>query len=129
MHKVLRFIISGCTATAVNLITLFALVHFFAVWYLLASIISVIASTAISFTLQKFWTFRDHTTSGMHFQFMIYVGITAVNICINTALMYLFVSILGIWYLIAQVIASGLIAICNYFSYQQFVFKKDSSLF
>src|ERR1700759_4600334 len=94
--KIARYIVSGGTATAVNLLLLFVLVHFAGVYYLLASIISFIVSTGVSFTLQKFWTFQDRKTEGVHFQAAIYAGITGFNIGVNTVLMYLLVSIFGV---------------------------------
>jgi putative flippase GtrA len=120
--KVCRYIVSGGTATAVNLLILFLLVHFAGVYYLLASIISFISSTVVSFTLQKFWTFGDRARERMHFQFALYAGITAVNIAVNTLLMYLFVTEFGIWYLASQVLSGLIIALMSYFTYQKFVF-------
>jgi putative flippase GtrA len=127
LHKLFRYICSGVTAAAGNLLILFTLVHYFGVHYLPASVCAVLGSMALGFTLQKFWTFRDHKTENVHVQFLGYVIIGGMNLLINTTLVYFFVSVLGVWYLLAQIFAGFFIAITGYFGYQRFVFKQVSS--
>lgn len=128
LQKLARYIISGGTAATINLSTLFLLVHFLHIYYLAASVASFSTALVVSFLMQKFWTFQNAETTGMHFQFARYILTTVtVNLGINTGLMYLFVSILGIWYLAAQVLAGIILAVFSYFIYQMFVFKQVSS--
>lgn len=128
IQKIARYIISGGIAATTNLSVLFLLVHFLSVHYLLASVASFFTAFVISFTMQKFWTFQNPETTGVHFQLARYLLVTVtVNLGINTGLMYLFVSVLGVWYLLAQVFAGALLAIVSYFIYQHFVFTQVSS--
>ena len=122
IKKIIRFLFSGGTAAAINLLGLFVFVHYAHLQYLVGSILAFLIALVASFALQKFWTFRDATRSGMHFQFARFAGVAVGNLIVNTALMYLFVSILGIWYLLAQVYSSLLIAAFSYFIYSRFVF-------
>lgn len=126
LRKLIRYLCAGTTAAGANLLILFVLVHYFDVHYLAASIFGVLGSMALGFALQKFWTFKDRVTHRMHFQFLGYISISGMNLIINTGLMYLFVSKLGIWYLAAQVMAGVVIAITGYIGYQHFVFKPAS---
>lgn len=125
--KIARYVVAGTTAALCNLSILFTLVHFFHLHYLIASVLSFIGSIGAGFLLQKFWTFRDQASTGTHLQLVLYIGVTTINLGINTALMYLFVSVLGIWYLAAQVLAGVCIAVTGYFGYQNLVFKPASS--
>lgn len=127
MWKIARYIVAGTTAALCNLLILFTLVHFFHVHYLIASVISFVSSIGAGFLLQKFWTFRSQSLTGAHIQFVLYIVVTTINLGINTALMYIFVSVLGIWYLAAQVLAGFCIAVTGYFGYQNFAFKQASS--
>ena len=104
LQKLVRYLVAGTTAALCNLLILFVLVHFLHVFYLVASILSYIASIGAGFSLQKFWAFRDQGNLRTHHQLFLYIGVTLMNHCINTALMYVFVSMLGIWYLAAQVL-------------------------
>lgn len=124
LRKLVRYVLAGTTAAAGNIGILFVLVEYFHIYYLAASVLSYLGALGLGFTLQKFWTFRDHSTHKTHFQLFLYMGVTTMNLGINTTLMYFFVSVLGIWYIAAQVLAGGAIAVTGYIAYQGFVFKE-----
>lgn len=118
----LRYLLSGGTAAAVLLLVLHVLVAWFGMYYLVASALAFSVSFCVSFLLQKFFTFRDHETERMHTQAALYLVVFLCNIAINTALMYTFVDIVGISYLISQVLTGGIIAMGSYFIYKHLIF-------
>ena len=122
-YHIVRYLISGGTAALSNIGFLFLLVHFFHVHYLYASGIAFIMSIAVSFTMQKFWTFQDTPLHDVHVQFTRYLVVLLVNLALNTLLMYIFVEEMGLWYLYAQILATALVAIVGYFGYTYFVFR------
>ena len=126
-HRVVRFLFSGGLATAANIIPLFVLVHFFYMWYLLAAVFSFITAVAVSFMMQKFFTFNDYTREKIKQQTTLYFGIQIFNLCINTLLMYVGVNLLHIQYLLAQVLISGVMAVYNFFVYKHLVFTPDAA--
>lgn len=121
--KILRFLISGGVATGADLVLLYVFTDIFGIWYLASSFLAFIIASAISFLMQKFWTFRDHSRAGMPMQAGMYLGIAAVNLGLNTLLVYVLVEQIGFHYLIAQIIVSVFIAIENFFIYQRFIFR------
>lgn len=123
IFKFVRFLIAGGVAAASNLAVFFVLVQFAHVYYLYASIAAFVMSIGVSFTMQKFWTFRDMLLSGMHAQFARYILVISINLTLNTSLVYLFVEKLGIWSLFAQALATVIIATTGYLGYQYFVFR------
>ncbi|MFA5744859.1 MAG: GtrA family protein [Candidatus Paceibacterota bacterium] len=127
LPKIVRYIISGGTATLTNIGLLFVFVQFLQMHYLVASTIAFILSFLVSFTLQKFWTFNNREAARTHIQLAFYLTITLCNLALNTLLVYVMVSKLGLWYLLAQIIAGALIAIESYFSYKSFVFTSMPS--
>jgi putative flippase GtrA len=74
--------------------------------------------------MQKFWTFRDKLVHDIHMQFSRYAIVISTSLLINTALVYFLVEKLHTWYLLAQVIATVIIAIVNFFAYRHFVFEE-----
>ena len=82
-----------------------------------------IAVDGISFTLQKFWTFRDDRTTDMHIQVGKYFLVALVNLALNTALMYVLVDRFGIWYILSQIIIGLSIAVGSYFVYKKIIFR------
>ena len=122
--KIVRFLISGGTATFTNIALLYVFTDIFRIWYILSAIMAFIIAFVVSFTLQKFWTFQDMSKEGMHRQAIIYFTAGAINLGLNTVLLYVFVEYLGSHYLLSQIIISAFIAIENYFIYQFLIFKR-----
>ncbi len=122
--RIIRFVISGGLATGVNLFSLYLLLHIIGMWYLTSSIIAFFVGFIVSFTLQKFWTFKDHRKDIIGRQLVIYLAIVLVNLILNTALVYIFVEYGELWPLIAQALAALIIAFEGYFAYKYFVFNE-----
>ena len=121
-QRVVRYIVSGGTATASSLAVLYVFTDFLHVWYLTSSIIGLITGFSISFILQKFWTFQNAGLERVHIQFPLHVALSLSNIAINTVLLYGFVQYLHVWYLLAQFINAALLACMNFFIYRHFIF-------
>ncbi len=122
--RVIKYILAGGTATVVNLILLYFLTEFFQLWYLISSAIAFIISFFVSFYLQKFWTFQDKDKKKIYQQIRLYGIVALANLGLNTGLMYFSVDILKIWYLLAQILISGLIAIESFLIYKFLIFNK-----
>jgi putative flippase GtrA len=122
--KVIKYIFSGGMAAVTNLSALYLLVEFLGVHYLVASILSFIVSIAVSFIMQKFWTFEDSSRDTIHAQFAIYTVVVLINLVLNTFLVYAFVEWLSIWYFAAQFLAAAIIALVSFFAYRNLVFKR-----
>ena len=123
IFKLVRYLISGGTAAVSNLVALFFLVQFGHVHYLKASVLAFVMSVVVSFTMQKFWTFRDNPVHDVHAQFARYLVVIIANLTLNTALVYLLVEKAHAWYLAAQFVATVIIAVTGYFGYRHFVFR------
>lgn len=116
VYKIARYLISGGTGVLINLIVLYAGVHYLHVWYLFASAAAFIIAYAFSFVLQKYWTFKD-SSKRVYTQALWYVLVAIVNVALNTIIVYVGVHGLHIYYLAAQIIGSALVAIESYFIY------------
>ena len=121
--KIFRFLLSGSTAFGTDIIFLYLFTDIFGIWYLASAIIAFVFAFFVSFVLHKFWTFGDRSQEGMHMQMGAYLFVAVVNLSLNTLLVNLFVEQTGLHYIIAQILASALIAIESFFVYQRFIFK------
>ena len=121
--KVFRFLVSGGISTGTDLALLYVFTDIFGIWYLASTVAAFILAFFVSFALQKFWTFRDTSREGMSLQAGTYLFIAVCNLALNTSLVYALVDFLGLHYLVAQIIASILIACESFFVYQRFVFR------
>ncbi|MEK7169916.1 MAG: GtrA family protein [Patescibacteria group bacterium] len=126
-QRFFRYLVAGGTAAMVDLGLLYIFTDFFLIHYLWSAIWAFIVSFFVSFLLQKFWTFQNTETDRMHVQMTVYFLVAVANLALNTLLMYLFVDYFHIWYVLAQVLASGLIACESFFISRHIVFKRRVS--
>lgn len=122
-----RFVIAGGTAAFVDLVLLYFFTDILGIWYLISACLAFSIAFFVSFFLQKFWAFKDNGKEHIHKQMALYFIIALANLIFNACLMYIFVDIVKIWYLLAQIFASGLIAIESYLIYKFFIFNQISN--
>jgi putative flippase GtrA len=122
--KIIKYIFSGGTATATNLIVLYLCTSLLHLYYLLSSVLAFILSLGVSFSLQKFWTFEDPSKDALHTQLALYTAVVLIDIALNTFLVYVFVQWCAMWYVAAQFLAGVFIAVINFFAYRNLVFKR-----
>ena len=118
-----RYVISGGTSASVNIAVLSLLYYIFHIYYLLASVISFLVSWFVSLFLQKFWTFRDRSTKGIHKQAGMYLVSSLLGLAINTSLLYIFVDYLHFYVFLGQVFAGVITASVTFFISRDHVFK------
>jgi putative flippase GtrA len=123
--QIIRYIFAGSTATATNLIILFICVHYLNLWYLTSAIISFCFAVIVSYLLQKFFVFRNYSKENIHKQFLNFFIFNFIMLGVNTLLMYIFVDIINLWYLLAQILSSAICACVNYIYFNKIIFKKD----
>jgi len=122
-QSIIRFIISGCIATVVNLAILYVLTDIFGIWYLISAVVSFLAAFFVSFSLQKFWTFGDRDTNQLHLQAVKYFIFSSINLVLNTIMIYIFTDFFGIWYILSQIFTAAIIAIESFIIYRFVIFK------
>ena len=126
--RIFRFLISGGISLGTDLVLLYIFTDIFGVWYLTSAIVAFILAFIVSFMLMKFWTFGDRSRDNISMQLGIYFFVAVVNLALNTFLVYIFVEQADLYYLLAQIVASALIAVESFFVYQKFIFRKAFSV-
>ena len=124
-----KYGISGSIAATVQLGTLYFLVEKVQVWHLYAVVYAFFTSAAVAFFLQKFWTFRDASLKGAHFQMVSYLVLALTALLLNVGLMYLFVDVLRLWYMLAQVLTMGLVVVIVFLCNKNIIFNRESVIF
>ncbi len=121
---IVKFGIAGIIATATHFALLFILTDIFGLWYLLSTSLAFLVAFMVSFFSQKFWTFGDKRKQGMYKQMGGYFLVVSSGMAVNAVGMYALVDYANLYYLIAQVIMSGLVAIYNFLMYRFVIFKR-----
>ena len=118
LGRFIGFVAAGGTATVINY-TLFALLYWAGVNYLLASAIGYVSGIAVSFTINKLLVFRDSKKQPR--QFLRYTAIYLVALVAQLGLLELGVR-LGLDPLIANAIALVIVVVGNFFVIRRLVF-------
>jgi glycosyltransferase involved in cell wall biosynthesis/putative flippase GtrA len=120
----LRYFICGVTSAAFNIMSLYLFTDTFGIWYLYSSALAFLLALILSFVLQKFVVFRDKETGRTQYQFSKFFIAALLGVITNTAIMFVCVDTLGIWYIFSQVIAGFFVMIQNFILYKFFIFNK-----
>jgi putative flippase GtrA len=95
--------------------------------YLVGAVLGFCIALAVTFTLQKYWTFRDRAREETKRQFLIYTTIALINLGLTVGLLHVSKLLLEwagldffrVWYLVAQiviiVVLAGASFVANYF--------------
>ena len=122
---ILRYFICGITAAGANILSLYIFTDTFGIWYLYSSVLAFFLALIISFVLQKFVVFRDTETHKVHRQFSKFFVVAVLGVITNTVLVFVCTDIIGIWYIISQIIAGFFVMIQNFILYKFFIFNKQ----
>lgn len=126
-HSVLiRYLVIGGGAFLINVSLLYLFTDLFGIYYLLSSVLSFLAAFAFNFLLQKFWTFK--AIGKIHFEASgFFILQVCANLLLNTALLYLLVEYLGLWYVFSQALTSLTLAFVTYYVSKRFIFARRVS--
>lgn len=117
-NKILRFMVAGATSFITNIVLLYVFTEYGGLWYLVSSVLAFCVAFLVNFVLQKYWAFQSYEHHKAKTQLPLHLGVAVFNLGLNTLLMYSFVEFLGIWYVLAQIIASALISIESFLAYR-----------
>ncbi len=122
-----RFLVSGGTAALVLLVILYISTDVFHIWYLASSVIAFACAFLTSFTLHKFWTFRDRHVGRLPKQVASHLVVGGINLLLNTAFLFVLVEYVRIHYLLSQILVSGSLAVASFFIYKHFIFHRGAA--
>ncbi len=112
IKKFSKYFIVGIVGTFVHFSILVFLVEFLRCDPIISSIVGFIVTVLISYYLNYKWTFKSikkHSNVLPR-----YVVVSIIGFCLNTFIMFLTVKIIGLWYLIGQLITVVIIPISNF---------------
>ena len=124
-HKVMvKYLLSGLTSTTVHLIMLGLAYRLLDLQIIAATTLAYLVAFGVSFSLQKFWTFRNKAKRYFE-QIYLYLLVGVFNLFFNAALMQALVVNLDFHYLLSQLLTSGAVALNSFLLYKYLVFKHN----
>ena len=127
-HKIgIKYLLSGLLAAIIQLGLLYLLTDVVGLLYIASSMTAFVVGVVLAFVMQKFWTFRDKEFGVIFRQFGLYGGVAAVNFFLNPILLAFLVEVFDIWYLLAQVFVSIILAVVSFSVHTTITFRRMGS--
>lgn len=118
----MRYLLIGGTCAILDLLFLYLIVNFLNVWYLIATTISFTIVSFLGYFGQKYFTFRNFEKKHKK-QLTIFFVVVGIGLLINVGFMFVFVSILGIWYIAANIITKFIVLVWNFLANKKITFR------
>jgi len=107
-----------------DLFLLWLFTDVFGIYYIFSAVISVLGSSIIGHTVSKKYIF-DKSKRKFLESYPAFLGVTIVKMFAIVGLLFLFVDILGIYYLLARILTGIIIVILMYIFHTKITFKTD----
>jgi dolichol-phosphate mannosyltransferase len=101
------FGVVGLSGLVVNQLLLFSLVERGHLNYLVAAVLASAGSTTSNFILTEVWVFRSRSRHGIARRYLGFAALTAATSLVRLPIMFVLTSILGIHYLVSNLVALG----------------------
>jgi dolichol-phosphate mannosyltransferase len=125
-RRFLRFSLVGLSGVAVNQASLYLLTEYVltARLYLAAAVLSTELALLNNFTWNELWAFRDKEYKGsLVGRLLRFHGSRILGILIGLAVLYLLTDMVGIYYLISNLISIALSTLVNYITSDLWVWR------
>jgi putative flippase GtrA len=119
-HRLFRYLVSGGTGAIIHFSILTGLVAWFDADPLISTTIGFIIGSMVNYMLQYHWTFA--ADGPHHVMLTRYAVVTTATMLLNGQLFWLLTSQLGMYYLIAQFIVTGIIVTVNFLINKHYTF-------
>jgi putative flippase GtrA len=125
LKQFIGYIGSGITATAVHYTLLICLVELWSINVIIASSIGFIGGAITGFSLNKQFVFCDpYAGKTACLKYLIMAGMGAL---LNILLLWVLTKFMHIYYLLAQIIVTISIVLCNFMCCKRWIFNKEKS--
>ena len=117
-----RYGISGGSAVGLHFLVLVVLVEWTVLNPTIATTVGFLAGCVVNYTLQHRWVFG---ANGNHQRFLLrYIGVTPCTVAFNAALFHALQAWLGVWYPLAQAVATGVVFLVNFEINRHYTFRE-----
>lgn len=107
-----RYIFVGGFSAIADAGTLFIFTSGFGVHYLLSATLGFLVGTIVNYTLSVIWIFQ--TTGRRKTEIILFTLIGAGGLCLNLLILWVLVSKLGVFYMLAKLVSVSLVLIWSF---------------
>lgn len=121
MDQIIRFAVVGGGAFAIDYGIMIFLTEVFGVNYLISSGISFTVSVIFNYVLSVKWVFNVTDERSKTQDFAVFIILSVIGLGINQVIMWLAVDILGIFYMLSKIGATGVVMVYNFVTRKLFL--------
>lgn len=121
MQQIIRFAVVGGSAFVIDYGIMIFLTELFGVNYLISSGISFTVSVIFNYVLSVKWVFNVTGERSKTQDFAVFIILSAIGLGINQVIMWLAVDILGIFYMLSKIGATGVVMVYNFVTRKLFL--------
>ena len=121
-NKFIKFCVVGLTGIVVNIGLLYYLTEYQNLYYIFSSGIAIEISIITNFILNNFWTWTKGTKNVLN-RLWKFNAVSIIALGINIITLYTFTEILGIWYIISNLIGILAATLVNFIVNDRWTFK------
>ena len=125
--QIFKFGVVGGTAFLIDFGVMIALTELCGINYLISSGISFVVSVIYNYILSVRWVFEVDENGDKRKEFVIFIVLSLIGLGLNQLLMWVFVSMIHIFYMVAKIIVTAIVMLYNFITRKLFLEKKHDS--
>lgn len=110
----LQFGIVGVICFVIDYGLMIILTEYIGIDYLLSCALSFVISTTVNYCLSTRYVFEFKRNKNMTIEFILFISLSSVGLGLTEALMFVFVTKFGLYYMFSKIIVTGIVMFYNF---------------
>lgn len=124
VDQFLKYTAVGAIGTVVNLLVLYFFTSIVGLYYLVSAVFAFIIAVTNNYFLNKIWTFEEKIKDKLFTKWGKFLIVSLFGLVTNLVFLWFFTEIVGLYYLVSQVIAIVSATFVNFIGNKLWTFKK-----